>query len=40
MRLFNKKDIITVEPNKQYMVEGIKFETVLAYNTNKAFHPK
>jgi len=22
------------------MVEGIKFETVLAYNTNKAFHPK
>lgn len=37
---YNKNDIITVEPNKQYMVEGIKFETVLAYNTNKAFHPK
>ena len=37
---YNKNDIITVEPNKQYMVEEIKFETVLAYNTNKAFHPK
>jgi len=37
---YNKNDIITVEPNKQYMIEGIKFETVLAYNTNKAFHPK
>ena len=22
------------------MLQGIKFETVLAYNTNKAFHPK
>ena len=32
--------IITVEPNKEYMTEGIKFETIPAYNTNKAFHPK
>ena len=31
--------IITVEPNKEYMTEGIKFETIPAYNTNKAFHP-
>jgi len=36
-----RKDfIITVEPNKNYMVEGIKFETVPAYNINKPFHPK
>ena len=36
----NKNAIITVEPNKKYMVQGIKFETVPAYNTNKTFHPK
>ena len=36
----NKKAIVTVEPNKKYMVQGIKFETVQAYNTNKPFHPK
>lgn len=33
-------NIITVKPNRHYMVEGIKFETVLAYNTNKSFHKK
>ena len=37
---FNSSSIITVEPNKQYMIQGIKFETVPAYNTNKQFHPK
>lgn len=36
----NKNAIITVEPNQKYMVQGIKFETVPAYNTNKIFHPK
>ena len=36
----NKNAIITVEPNKKYMVQGIKFETVPAYNINKTFHPK
>lgn len=36
----NKNAIITVEPNVKYMVQGIKFETILAYNTNKSFHPK
>ncbi len=36
-----RKDyIITVEQNKEYMTEGIKFETISAYNTNKQFHPK
>ena len=37
----NKKNaIITVEPNEKYMVQGIKFETIPSYNTNKTFHPK
>ena len=36
----NKNAIITVEPNKNYIVQGIKFETISAYNTNKTFHPK
>ena len=36
----NKNAIITVEPNEKYMVQGIKFETIPAYNTNKKFHPK
>lgn len=36
----NKEAIITIEPNKKYMVQGIKFETVPAYNINKTFHPK
>lgn len=37
---YNKNDIITVEAGKQYITRGIKFETIPAYNTNKAFHPK
>ena len=36
----NKNAIITVEPNEKYVVQGIKFETIPAYNTNKPFHPK
>ena len=36
----NKNAIITVEPNEKCMVQGIKFETIPAYNTNKIFHPK
>ena len=36
----NKNSIITVEPNEKYMVQGIKFETVPAYNINKAFHTR
>ncbi len=32
--------IIIVEPNNKYEIEGIKFETVPAYNENKKFHPK
>ncbi len=37
---FRQDYIITVEPNQKYMVDGIKIETILAYNINKQFHPK
>lgn len=37
---FRKDSIITVKPNQKYVVEGIKFETIPAYNINKQFHPK
>lgn len=37
---FNKENIIEVIPNRKYKVEKIRFETVLAYNINKQFHPK
>lgn len=37
---FRQDYIITVEPYQKYMVEGIKFETIPAYNINKQFHPK
>ena len=36
----NPNAITTVESNEEYMVQGIKFETIPAYNTNKTFHPK
>ena len=36
----NKNCIYAVEPNKSYRVQGIRFETVPAYNINKQFHPK
>lgn len=37
---FNEKDILIVEPNKEYCVEEIKFETINAYNIEKNYHPK
>ena len=36
----DKNSIIAVESNKEYMVQGIRFETIPAYNVNKKFHPK
>lgn len=36
----NRNNIIEVKPNKEYAVQGIKFKTIPAYNTNKKFHPK
>ena len=37
---FEKEQIITVEPNKKYVIDEIKFETIPSYNINKKFHPK
>lgn len=36
----NSENLIVVQPNEKYCVEGINFETIPAYNTNKQFHPK
>ena len=36
----SQNNIVMVKPGQNYMVEGIKFETVAAYNLNKQFHPK
>lgn len=36
----NKNAIIVAEPNKEYETQGIKFNTIPAYNINKKFHPK
>lgn len=33
-------NIIKVIPNEKYEIEGIKIETIPAYNVNKQFHPK
>ena len=35
-----KENIITVKPEEKKEIKGIKFETIPAYNINKAFHPK
>jgi len=32
--------VIKVEPEREYVVEDIPFETISAYNINKRFHPK
>ncbi len=32
--------LITVEPGQKLLVEGVRLETVAAYNMNKRFHPK
>lgn len=34
------KNIVTVAPGKKYTVNGIKFDTIASYNTNKEFHKK
>ena len=38
--LSKMKNVVFVEPNNTYEVEGIKIETIPSYNTNKQFHPK
>lgn len=37
---FLKENIRIVKPNQSYEIEGIKVETVPAYNLDKKFHPK
>ena len=37
---FIKENILLVEPNKEYSIDEIKFNTVPAYNINKNFHKK
>jgi L-ascorbate metabolism protein UlaG (beta-lactamase superfamily) len=34
------RDVLAVEPNKDYEIDGIKFRTVPAYNISKEFHPR
>ena len=38
--LSKMKNVVLVEPNNIYTVEGIKIETIPSYNINKQFHPK
>ena len=37
---FKKENILIVEPNNQYSVEGIEFKTIPAYNISKEYHQK
>jgi L-ascorbate metabolism protein UlaG (beta-lactamase superfamily) len=34
------QNVLSVQPNQDYEVAGLKFQTVPAYNINKNFHPK
>lgn len=38
--LSKMRNVIQVEPNNAYEIEGIKVETIPSYNINKQFHPK
>lgn len=38
--LENEFNDLVVEPNKEYQIDDIKFQTIAAYNINKEFHPK
>lgn len=38
--LKEKNHSLVVEPNKEYEIDNIRFNTVAAYNINKQFHPK
>ena len=37
---FERENIIIVEPNYKYNVDGIEVETINAYNNEKQYHPK
>ena len=38
--LKDRENYMVVEPNREYTIDNIKFETIRAYNTNKQFHPR
>ena len=38
--LKKEDNYLVVEPDKEYEVDGIKFNTISSYNTNKSFHPR
>ena len=40
LEIFNKENIISVKPYKNYNIDGVYFETIPAYNIDKQFHPK
>ena len=37
---FNEHDVMLVEPNNEYEIENIIFQTIPAYNINKDFHKR
>ncbi len=38
--LVREENILFVEPDKEYVFDGLKFSTTNAYNIDKQFHPK
>lgn len=38
--LKDKNHQLLVEPDKEYLIDDIKFSTIPSYNINKSFHPK
>lgn len=38
--LEGKNEYLVVEPDKEYEIDGIKFQTIPSYNLTKTFHPK
>lgn len=39
-KIVGEQNILIVEPNKEYKIDDIKFQTTYSYNKIKAFHPK
>ena len=40
IKLVNSENVLIVEPDKEYVIDDIKFKTTYAYNKTKNFHPK
>lgn len=39
-KIVGEKNILIVEPDREYKIDDINFKTTYAYNKTKAFHPK